>query len=417
MTNHIYYGEYSLKHWIELLLTRNIVLPEYQRSFVWDEADIKRLIKSLENKQFVQPVTIALYKTSNSPIPKNLLIDGQQRLTSILLAKLGYLPDREKFKSITEFASGDDSDNEDTTVTGKSIEWTFSEILTNGNNVNTIDSIKERLKSDARYIPFETGKESDFFENNFLGFSYIVPDTDDEREVQHDFAQLFRNINYFGKKLSPTESRKSLYFMDKGLRPYFEGITSDGSYVFSDLKIMENLKAVDLDFVRYLSILSQYKINNSSSKVMLGFSAYKARETYYADYVAYLLGLDQESRTDKFDGFEFSTIFPNNCWKARFDKLKDSILQLKRHFSLNEKNAFTSWIDADYWLFGLIYEIVFLGHTLDTSTDKLSKLVKAIIDDIDKKRKDPTYSKIPNGLGNIRQRLGESINVYKNYVH
>ena len=46
MENRVYYGEYSLKHWINLMLKRNIILPEYQRSFVWDEKDVKRLIKS-----------------------------------------------------------------------------------------------------------------------------------------------------------------------------------------------------------------------------------------------------------------------------------------------------------------------------------------------------------------------------------
>lgn len=53
MESRVYYGEYSLKHWINLLLKRNIVLPNYQRSFVWDEKDIKRLIKSLGEGQFV----------------------------------------------------------------------------------------------------------------------------------------------------------------------------------------------------------------------------------------------------------------------------------------------------------------------------------------------------------------------------
>ena len=34
MESRTYYGEYSLKHWIDLMLNGNIVLPEYQRSFV-----------------------------------------------------------------------------------------------------------------------------------------------------------------------------------------------------------------------------------------------------------------------------------------------------------------------------------------------------------------------------------------------
>lgn len=37
MNTRVYYGEYTLRHWLNLMLTRNIDLPEYQRSFVWNE--------------------------------------------------------------------------------------------------------------------------------------------------------------------------------------------------------------------------------------------------------------------------------------------------------------------------------------------------------------------------------------------
>lgn len=40
--------------------------------------------------QFIIPVTIA-------PSSENLILDGQQRLTSILLAYLGYMPIKDKF--------------------------------------------------------------------------------------------------------------------------------------------------------------------------------------------------------------------------------------------------------------------------------------------------------------------------------
>jgi hypothetical protein len=42
MNTRVYYGEYTLRHWLNLMLTRNIDLPEYQRSFVWNEDDVKR---------------------------------------------------------------------------------------------------------------------------------------------------------------------------------------------------------------------------------------------------------------------------------------------------------------------------------------------------------------------------------------
>lgn len=61
-----------------MMLTKNIILPEYQRSFVWDEKDVMRLLQSIADGQFVQPVTIALYKTDPEMPGQNLIIDGQQ---------------------------------------------------------------------------------------------------------------------------------------------------------------------------------------------------------------------------------------------------------------------------------------------------------------------------------------------------
>lgn len=125
MKNKVYYGEYTLKHWVRLMLRKDIVLPEYQRHFVWSERDLKRLITSFKEGQFVQPVTIALYDDTNEKV--NLILDGQQRLTSILLAYLGYFPDKKKFEegldmSITnEDDSASDEQNEN-----KSILWQYT---------------------------------------------------------------------------------------------------------------------------------------------------------------------------------------------------------------------------------------------------------------------------------------------------
>ena len=77
MRNRAYYGEYSLKHWINMLLAKNIILPDYQRNFVWEEKDVLRLLKSIQDGQFVQPVTIALYKVEEGMPGQNLIIDGQ----------------------------------------------------------------------------------------------------------------------------------------------------------------------------------------------------------------------------------------------------------------------------------------------------------------------------------------------------
>lgn len=76
--NRTYYGEYSLAYWIQMILKRNIVLPEYQRTFVWNKDDYTNLIDSFKEKQFIPPVTIGAYKTANGQ--DNLIIDGHRDL-------------------------------------------------------------------------------------------------------------------------------------------------------------------------------------------------------------------------------------------------------------------------------------------------------------------------------------------------
>ena len=199
MENKVYYGEYSLNYWIELILSKSIVLPEYQRSFVWKEDDIQQLVKSFKAKQFVQPVTIALMKTNSKVNGQNLILDGQQRLTTILLSKIGYIPDIDAFANADELTKEDVTDEgDDDSNQKKSIKWTFSQMLSEDPKGNTIQRIQDRVRGDGRYKELKLPVLSDkFYDNTFLGFSYIVPDCKKQEDVVQSFAQLFRNINYF----------------------------------------------------------------------------------------------------------------------------------------------------------------------------------------------------------------------------
>lgn len=430
MENRVYYGEYSLKHWIDLIFTRNIELPDYQRHFVWQERDIKRLIKSLKERQFVQPVTIALYNVGGQK--RNLILDGQQRLTSVLLAYIGYLPDRKKFldSNVEKLAGEDDSASDENNIDSFQhgpILWKFDELL---KDKNSKENIVEQIKEDDRYSQLTdrefTNLTDEFFINTFIGFSYIVPESNDQATVQTVFSKLFRNINYFGKKLDALESRKSLYFQNADLVRYFDGKLEDNSDVLCDIKILENLQPYKIDFVRYLSILSQYSAcNNEVRSVLVGYSAFSSRESYYADYVSFILGQgddEQESRPQKFAGFNFLEIFPNNCWKKRFENLKHDIERIKTSMGLKEKKSFSTWIEADYWLFGLIYYIIFDGKRLSTtlirkkrggSTTTLQDEINA---KIRSKKTNGDYIKNTNRLGNLRERLKDSCEIYNYYV-
>ena len=411
-----YYGEYTLKHWINLLLKKNIILPDYQRSFVWDERDLKRLIKSIKEGQFIQPVTIALYKENE--YSKNLLLDGQQRLTSILLSFIGYFPNKTKFDEAEKLAIEDDSaqDSEDTPTgrnisSRKSIGWTFQELLKYGFNK---EEIQKELEKNEKYNELDIrdiiGSDNNFWEKHFIGFSYVVPafDNSNNNEVKGYFSNLFRNMNYFGKKLSNIESRKSLYYQNQEYTSFFEGKTTDGKDVLCDLKIRQDFQVNNIDFVRYLSILSQ---KYTGDKPLVDYSSYKSRESFYADYVSYVLGLEQEQKEDKFNNFDFNHSLKDS-WKDRFFKLREAVLKLKDQMGLRE-DVFSSWIEADYWLFGLIYYVVFMGKQIK---EDITNLPQELISKINDKRGSETYTKNSNRLGNIRERIDESINIYNSYV-
>ena len=73
-----------------------------------------------------------------------------------------------------------------------------------------------KISRDERYLELTdslfTDLDDTFFNKTFLGFSYVVPESTVASDVQKNFSQLFRNINYFGKKLEAMDSRKSLYY-------------------------------------------------------------------------------------------------------------------------------------------------------------------------------------------------------------
>ena len=412
MKSRTYYGEYPLKHWIELMLKQNIELPKYQRSFVWKKEESERLIKSMKEGQFIQPVTLAFFE--NGGTKQNLILDGQQRLTSILIAYIGFFPDKSKFESPQALSSDDDSasDNVDIDTENYSIEWTFKEIVALGKSkTEVVDGIM--IHAREKYQPFDMHCDDAFFENTFLGFSYIVPSTDVIHEKQTFFTKLFRNMNYLGKKLLPIESRRSLYYVKNNLKNYFEGKLDDNSDVLCGITLVENMATRQIDYVRYLSILSQYKVaGKNENKVLVGYSAYAQRENYYSDYVSYVVGIDQEDRTDKFNGFDIEDVFPNNCWQTRFVSIQSKIEVLKDKMNLDSKNRFTSWIDADYWLFGLIYWILFEGKEINDGEGLITKLT----DKISSKKSLESYSRSPNRLGNLRERFADSIEIYKDYI-
>jgi len=389
MDNRVYYGEYSLKHWIELILKENIILPDYQRHFVWNEKKVETLIDTLKSKQFVPPVTIGSFNLNGDN--QNLILDGQQRLTSILLAYFGLYPDEATYKqAIQKFADENDDEEEAEKQFDNVLKWTFKKLTKKGKNKEEIlaNITAGNYKSTNLTIP------PNFFETTFLGFSYLVPVITDQKVQQKYYSSVFRNINIQGVALLPQESRASLYFLDKDLEHFFvPDFTKD--FVVKSLST-----ETQIDFVRFLSLLSQYYKDGSQGSIA---RSYKPKmENYYEEYV-YSVVADSDEKYGK-----FSTIFPGRDYSNRFSNLKQALT------SLDIKKEFPSIIDLDMYFFGLTYTIVFENKTIEfTKKEDLKRELDAKIAAL---KTDPSHTKAPSNLGHLRARISSSIEIYERYA-
>jgi uncharacterized protein with ParB-like and HNH nuclease domain len=389
MDNRVYYGEYSLKHWIDLILKKNLILPDYQRLFVWNEKKVKTLISTFQKKQFVPPVTIGAFKNDNTN--QNLILDGQQRLTSILLAYLGLFPDEATYKKALEKFADENGDIEEEGEQLDNIyDWTFKTLVDKGKNKEVIlEKIEE-----GNYKKIDFGIDENFLKNTFLGFSYLVPYITTEQVQQKYYSSVFRNINIQGEPLLLQESRASLYFLEKSLVDFFNPN-------FSKSLVVKNVNSVTkADFVRFLSLLSQYRKDASTSKIARGYKP--QMEKYYEEYIYSVVG---ENSSSIFP--DFSTIFPNNEFKTRFDSLEQTIN------SLEIPKEYSSIIDMDVYLFGLINSIVFKNKSLKVSEKETIK--EELTAKIAVFKGDTSHTKAPGALKYLKSRIEASVDIYKKY--
>lgn len=394
MANKVYYGEYSLRHWIELLLSKNLVLPEYQRYFVWDESKISELIETFKEKRFIPPVTIGFFQDETGSA--NIVIDGQQRLTSILLSYLKKYPDKEGFKKKQEEIrmyneSSDTEDfNDDVVEHDNILEWNFSTLQEKG---HTKDDILKKM--DVHYKDLEYNLDDTFWDENYLGFSYLVPKGQDINYQQKYYSSVFRAINIQGQTLLPQESRASLYYLNKDLEPLF-----DPDFM-KEYKIKTNNGFSRVDFIRYLALITQYLHTEDIN--MVGRGQKSRMEKFYEEYIYSVVS---EKNQDKFG--DFSETFNYN-YTPRLENFKKNILDLP----INK--VFKTIIDLDMFLFGLVFHTLFNNKTI--KMDSRNELIKEIEEKSQEMKNEESHSRSPNNLKYLRLRLETSINIYSGYVN
>lgn len=170
------------------------------------------------------------------------------------------------------------------------------------------------------------------------------------------------------------------------------------------MKVKQPTKPKDVDFIKYLSLLSQYKKDGKVDRLACGYSDSRGKslESYYEEYIYSIVNDDA---TDLFE--KFASIFPGGNYQERFNKLKQIIE------SLFDTKEFTSIIDLDVYLFGLVYKVVFENKSIDISKkEQLLDELKGVIQSL--KRND-SHKKSPGKLKYLKERIKQSIEVYNKY--
>lgn len=399
MKNKVYYGEYTLKHWINLMLRKNIILPPYQRCFVWRKEKIIKLAETLRREEFIPPVTIGIFGESQKKC--NLILDGQQRLTSILLIYLNLIPNFDAFKAteadVMEIEGLDDAD-EFGSNNKYILDWTFPRLFDLG---DTKDLISKANTTDRYSKLFQNPDEfnEEFFKGKFLGFSYIVPEGNNSIEQQKFYSAIFRNINIQGESLLPQESRNALYFFNDKMTTFFR------PNFCNKIKLKNSISAklCPLDFVRYMALVSEYNKENSEYEIASGFRM--KMEQYYESYIYSVLNENNETKFGI-----FYELFPNNEYKSRIQKLSGIITKI----GLNEYSPFPSVIDLDYFMFGLLYVVMFKNKTIPDNS--IENLKTEIEENILRSKSNELEVRAPNAFKYMRPRVRNSITIYMKYA-
>ena len=394
MENKVFYGEYTLRHWINMILRKELLLPDYQRFFVWKEKKMDLLIETLLEKRFVPPVSIGVYMEDGEK--QNLIIDGQQRLTCILLAYLGLFPERSEDFITSERALVDERDegidDDDYDEGDEVLDWTFKKLTEHG---KTKDAILSNLKL-QNYKRKDYNLTEEFWDNTFLGFSYMVPDLTQEKAQLKYYSKVFRDINIQGQRLQPLESRQALYFLDKDLVGLF-------SPPFAHDIIIGLKPSKKMDFVRYLSLLSSFKKLNNYYGVARGNGYVKEMERFYENFIFSIVG---ESPMDIFASME--EVFGGDDWHIRMH-----LLELRIN-DLGMKMKFSSIVQMDTYFFGLIFYILFLGKDIDLSNKQsLKQELERLYDTY---KANYLHSRSPNALKYMQKRMEDSINTYAQHL-
>lgn len=164
-----YGADYDVEGLVKRLTRKDVIIPDFQRAYVWNQDEASRLVESLLLGLPVPGVFLAKERSTN----KLLVIDGQQRLKSLKLFFDGV------FKPSAE-------------LTGKVFQLTAVQKRFLGRTYETLDEEDKRRLNDS-----------------IIHATIVKQETPDDEDTS--IYHIFERLNNGGRKLSAQEIRAAVY--------------------------------------------------------------------------------------------------------------------------------------------------------------------------------------------------------------
>ena len=242
----------------ELLLrveNEEIALPDIQREFVWSNTQVSDLIESVYKKHPIG--MILLWEVSDKEVPvlsirgrkregvryRYLVIDGQQRLTSLLLAKTGKLQQGRNIKELKLYFNPieEEFQLESPKIKNKPDWFKVNEVVTTDSLVSLVD--RARLKQELNL------KEEEIYE----------------------------------KVISRLESLKSIFLGDRNSLPVYKLSSATEYEEVTDIFVKINSKGTRIRITELLLALLSLKLPGKFKKDVSGYLANKEDEGWFLD--------------------------------------------------------------------------------------------------------------------------------------
>lgn len=320
-----------------------IVIPGFQRNFVWD---IKRASKLIESIILGLPVPqIFLYEETKN---KFLVMDGQQRLMTIFYFIKQRFPKREKRADLREIFSKygnipDDILYNDEYFTGFKL---------------SLSKTKDRHKNKFNGLTYKTlGEYRTQFE--LRPIRNVIVKQNVPKDDNSSVFEIFNRLNSGGINLTPQEIRGSLYhsmFYDLLYRLNLEPIwrrllkmdAPDLHMRDIELLLRGFAFAMMLDGNNYYSSLAKFLNDFSNRMKKITHDKITFYELYFKSFLEYCSDLPADTfinkKTKRFNTFLFEAIlFATSIDKITVDKLYTDKIDLSKIKLMESDSEFNEY--------------------------------------------------------------------------